>query len=143
MQGGRNGQPITAIFLIAGGRGVHYSYLDDMKGTILRGGEILKDATEIDEKLFKYHLDVWSTITMDDEKVEAEPEMVKEEVQELTKFLVRMDGIDLIGYSQRSSDELNRFVQDVDQFAVKDSAGVCIALLRRDVIKKASFFYNI
>lgn len=146
----RAGENLTAIYQITtnhknpdGSFGVERTFGENPDIRVLDKGESITPVIEITEKDYDYYLETWNILI--NEVIHGKDEVQENEIGEntfLTKYVMMLDGVKIVGYSERNKNDLCDFILNADQFTIADENGDFKALVREKEIKKASFFFE-
>lgn len=132
--GGEFSNPLRAIYKIGAGEGIGLTFESNPQVIELEQGDIVHGVVEISEQEFQYHLDAWTTLASAFYKGDFNPK---------TEYRIIFNGEEIIGYSERSQDELWEFLNERrgKGFRVLDEDGETIALIGPEVSAVATYTF--
>lgn len=131
-QGGSNGSTLRAIFKLDQMQGVGFLFGSKPEIVDLEPGDVITNCFEISEQEFNNHIDSWTTLATS---------FYKPRFQARTEYRVIFKDYDLIGYSQRSPEDLLDFLEAHrgKTFLMLDEDGSKIAFIGPEISSQASF----
>lgn len=116
--------------------------------TIYKSGDEISNVVEISRQEFDRLLIMWvdnKGVLIDKAALKLMKDSIKEsKFEPITKFLAIFDDIQVEGFSQRTPEQLNQFIQDNSSRGILmlNQEGDPRALLSADDVQRASFIYS-
>ena len=131
-KGGSEGQFLRAIYSIDPNDATRLSFGINPKMEELESGYIINNVVEISKKEFDHWVENWILLSKN---------LDKENFRAITGYRVITNNVELIGYSDKETEELLDFLESRRNlgFYIKDEDGTVIHSIGSDIAKIATF----